>query len=122
MIEGHVWLDRIKTAEEFNELVEKSKSDNHGVYAPTHIVKKNGEVLGYFSIAASVPIVLAWLSTQKVQPRDSISLINSVENHVAMGGASHVAFPVPKSSPFHEHMEKLGYKPAGEYTFFIKEL
>jgi len=122
MINGFAYLDRIHSKEEFDKLVELAKVDSHGVYSPTHTVKKGGELVGWFSIGASIPVVFAWLSTKKILPRESLTLINSVENHVALSGATHVAFPVPKDSPFHSIMEHMGYKPCGEYTFFVKPL
>ena len=123
MINGFASLDRIRSEQEYKELVELARKDNHGVFAPTHIVRKHGEKVGYFSVGSpGVPVVLAWLHTEKVLSRESMSLINSVENHVAMNGASAVCFPVPKESPFHCLMEKMGYRFAGSYDMFVKEV
>ena len=124
MIEGFVHLERIKDEEEFTKLVELSKADSHGVYAPSVTVKNGkGELVGYFSIGSpGVPIVFAWLSTKEVSARDSFTLINMVETHRALMGDKAIAFPVPKDSPFHPYMEKIGYKCAGSYDFFVKKL
>src|SRR5437899_3538324 len=122
MINGFVYLDRIKTKEEFDELIELAKVDSHGVYHPTHIVKRDEEKIGWFSIGANTPIVFAWLSTKKVTPRESFLLVNGVENHLALAGAVNVAFPVPKDSPFYALMKSMGYQNAGSYDFFVKKL
>lgn len=124
MINDFIYLDRIiRSEEEFNELKRLALEDNHGVIAPTHPVRKNGKLVGYFSIGSpGVPIVLGWLSTKEVLPRESFALINSVENHVALNGATAVCFPMPKESPFYTLMESMGYKNAGSYDLFMKGL
>lgn len=124
MINGFAYLSRFKSQEEFKELCDKAHADGHGVYAPTQVIWKNGERVGYFSVGSpGVPLVFAWLSTKdKLSTRDSFHLINSIESLCAAGGASAVAFPVPQDSPFLPLMEEMGFKKAGEYTFFIKEL
>lgn len=117
------YIDRIRSEEEFQQLVDLALADNHGVFAPTHPVRKGGKLVGYFSInPKAVPIVFAWLSTKEVSPRDSFSLINVVENHVALAGANAICLPVPRSSPFYEVMLSMGYKHSGDYTFFVKQL
>jgi|SRR6516164_6845532 hypothetical protein len=123
MINGFPIIDRFRGEDEYKQLCELAKTDNHGVFAPTHPVRKNGELVGYFSIAPQgVPIVFAWLSTEHILPRESFALINTVENHVALAGNVAMCLPVPKTSPFYGVMESMGYVPAGEYTFFVKKL
>jgi hypothetical protein len=124
MINGFAYLARVKSPEELKELHDKALADNHGIYFPTQVIWKNGEKVGYFSVGApGVPVVFAWLSTGgELTARDSFSLINAVESLCAAGGARAVAFPVPEDSPFFPLMEEMGFKPAGKYTFFIKEL
>jgi hypothetical protein len=125
MIPDHPYLTRIKTQHEFDLLVEKAKQEKHGVFVPTHPIFKNGNMVGYFSIGSpGVPLVLAWLS-KEINARESFNLINTVENLVAggvSGPANAVVFPVPKDSPFHPLMEGMGFKSAGVYEFFVKEL
>jgi hypothetical protein len=122
MINGYAYLQQVKPGD-FEKLIPLAKEDNHGVYVPTHLVMKGSKIAGFFSVGApGVPVVFAWLSTKEISPRESFSLINTVENFVAMHGAQSVAFPVPKSSPFHELMPQLGFQNTGEYTFFVKKL
>lgn len=108
---------------EFETLVELAKKDSHGVYVPTHTVKRDDFTLGYFSVGSpGVPIVFAWLDTRQVMPRESFSLINLVENLVQLNGGLSIAFPVPSTSPFHPLMPKMGYQNSGNYDFFVKKL
>lgn len=122
MIKGFVRLDHIRQGE-FEQLAKLAVKDKHGVYVPTHTIKRDDQLIGYFSIGSpGVPIVLAWLDTENVRPRESFMLINSVENHVSLNGARSVAFPVPKDSPFHPLMPSMGYNNCGNYDFFVKQL
>jgi len=107
---------------QYEQLVPLAKADDHGVFLPTNPVYKGKELAGYFSIGTpGKPIVLAWLSTEKITSRDSFHLINTVENHVALGGATGVCFPVPRHSPFHPMMKPMGYTYGGSYDFFVKD-
>lgn len=114
-------LDRIRSQEEFEKLRELARQDSHGLYTPTQVVRKNGEIAGYFSVGAH-PHVLGWLSRDKMTPRDSVGVINTMECFLAVGGTTHVAFPMPKRSPFHNLMPALGYTNLDEYSFFVKQL
>ncbi len=117
------WLGRIKSTEEYDKLVELAKADGHTVFNPTHVVTKSGHLAGYASIGTpGTPLVLCWLDTKQVRPRDSVSLLNIVENHVALGGATALITPVLKTSPFYPHMERLGYENCGTYDLFIKNV
>lgn len=119
---GFVELGKLHSPEELNLLANGAKEQNHGVFFPTHPLRKHGELVGYFSIApAGVVQVFAWLS-KEIPPRESFHLINSVENLVRGGGGLAICFPVPKQSPFHELMEGMGYKNCGNYDFYVKEL
>jgi hypothetical protein len=121
MIKGFIGFDRFRSEDELKDMTAKAAVDQHGVFIPTHPLRKDGEVVGYFSIGhPGAIIVFAWLSTKDIGARDSFALINSVEDMVARSGQDKVCFPVPKTSPFHPLMEHMGYLNAGNYDFFIK--
>lgn len=112
MIPGFAFI-RPPRPEDLPVLREGARADDHGVAPVTWVVEKNGESVGYFSVS---PSVLAWLSTKRLVARDTFHLINTVENlHGPL-----ISFPVPKASPMHEQMERLGFRNAGEYTLFVK--
>lgn len=122
MIKGFPYLEKFKSPEELKQAYERAKSEQHGLFFPTHAVKKSGEVFGYFSVAhPAAAIVFAWLG-KALTSRESFQLINTVESLVAAGGGEAVCLPIPKNSPFFPLMEEMGYKHSGEYTFFVKEL
>jgi hypothetical protein len=123
LLSNFIYIDRkFKDEQELHDAFEAAKAENHGVFCPTHPLRKDGEVVGYFSVGSpGYPVVFAWLG-ECIPPRESFSLVNRMENHVALAGATGICFPVPKSSPFHPLMGHMGYKNGGEYTFFYKPL
>lgn len=126
MFDQILTLDRIRGKEEFDELVELARKDTHGVFYPTHGIRKNGQRAGYFSIGAAGPVYIwSWLSTQHcTNKRDVLYLLNSVEGMVAAAGGDMLCAPMPKCSPFYDLISnpKSGYNNAGDYTFFTKKL
>lgn len=123
MMNGFVYIDRrFKDEKEFLETVEAAKSEQHGMFAPTHPLRKDGEIVGYVSVGSpGWPITFAWLGAC-IPPRESFSIINRVENHVALGGAQGICWPIPENSPFYPLMRHLGYTDGGVYHFFYKKL
>lgn len=119
--DNFIWLDRIKSKEELQELIDKAKEDKHGLFAPTFKVVKGGKISGYVSIGTpGFPVCVGWMSTKEVPKRDGLTIMNMVENHVFINGATGVIMPMPKVSPFYPLMEKMGYKNHGTYDFFAK--
>jgi len=123
MIEGFVGFDRLRTEEDVKELNAAAKADNHSVVLPSHVLRKDGKIVGYFSVAPpGMPCVLAWLSTKDMPARESFHLINGIECQVAHAGCQAIMWPIPKDSPFYPLMEQMGYKNCGQYELFIKPL
>lgn len=123
IIKGFVYIDRrFKDEAELKAAFEAAKAENHGVFCPTHPLRKDGEIVGYLSIGSpGYPLTFAWLG-EAIPPRESFSVINRAENHVAMAGAQGICWPIPKTSPFYPLMEAMGYKNGGSYDFFFKNL
>lgn len=123
MINGYVGFDMIRSKEDMEQLQTDAKADNHSVLCPTHPIRKNGKLVGYFSVApAAAPTIHAWLSTKEMPARESFHLINAIECEIARTGAAAIIFPVPKKSPFFDLMKHLGYEDCGETHMFVKKL
>lgn len=105
------------------QLQNKAAEDNHAVIAPTHLVLKGEEVVGYVSIN-NLPMVLAWLSTKEMKARDSFSIINMSELLVQEQGWRSVCLPIDDTSPFLNVMPSIGYRTlsTGKVNLFVKEL
>lgn len=98
-----------------------AKADNHIVVAPTHLVLKDNQIAGYVSLGA-IPMVLVWMDTKQAKVRDSICLLNFIENMAVNGGAKHLSLPCVTSSPFRPFMERVGFVSCGQHDLLIKPL
>jgi len=116
------WLRQIQSEHEMALLMEAARADGHGVISATHLVQKDGELVGYASIGA-VPLLFTWLHTKKVRARETLGLLNTVEAVAAGKGARLVCMPCEESSPLFKYMESFGCTPAGgPYRLFYKRL
>lgn len=106
---------------DYPELQRRAALDNHGVWYPTHIVKKGGEISGYISIC-NTPIVNVWLDSKTIVARDSVQLLSTIENVMRMTGRCDYVMPCSKDSPFFNNMPRLGYSVMGENVWFHKNL
>lgn len=99
--------------EDNDQLVKNAAEDGHGVYFPSMVYEKDGEIVGYFSIA--VPVVLTWQHSTKMTPLDSVKALGTCEgmlmNHPFM------CIPCDPESPFMRFLPKAGYV---EYTKPVK--
>lgn len=120
----HRWLRPI-LPEELEALRASAEADQHAVIAPTHVFVKDGEVIGYASLAA-VPLLLPWFHSEKCKAADSVYFINVMENLLASmlspDGHGMIAVPVAAESPFQPCIEKLGYTRAGEFSLTLKKV
>ncbi len=122
MIGPYAWIKSGMTAEQYSELCKLAKEDNHGVIVPTHLIVKNEQIAGYYSIGTpGKPVVMGWMSTKELKPRESFALLNTVENHICMNGGTGMILPIPRTSPFHPVMKSMGFVNGGPYDFFIKD-
>lgn len=110
----------VNSEEEYKKIVEAAAADNHGTFFPTLAITKGEEVVGYFSIGA-LPLIMMWLSTVRLNARESMNLLNTMEA-VAAKDSRFIAVPCPKDSPFYPLMEKMGYTNKGNYDLFVKEV
>ncbi len=83
-------------------------ADNHAVIAPTHIIERNSQMLGYLSVGV-IPTVIIWLDTDRANIRDSLAAMDFWENAVADRGGANVIIPCSEKSPFRSYVEKVGY-------------
>jgi len=115
---------KVKPAEnsqqEYAELTELARQEGHVMFDPHDVIWKNNERVGLFHVEAS-PMVWAYFS-QKCGARDSAMAINIMEQTLFRHGARSIIVPVRTDSPFHQHMESLGYKKDQNITYFYKNV
>jgi hypothetical protein len=95
--------------EKFDELLARAAEDKAFVYYPTHIIEKDGEVIGFFSIGAN-PVILAHFDRQKCSAKDTIKAIEIGENFMRALGHKNYTLLCETESPFYPLLEKMGYK------------
>ena len=99
----------------------KAGADAHCVIAPTHVLMKGGEVLGYFSLGA-LPTVQAWFDSNHKHAADSLKMIEHGETIFREQGVRMYAICCAEESPFTPHMERLGFRKLGTTVVWIKNL
>jgi hypothetical protein len=107
--------------EEVARLIELAAADKHSVLYPTHLITKDDGIHGYISVC-NTPIVNVWLDSKKLVARDSIQLLNVLENVMRMTGRDNYIMPCSKDSPFYPNMARLCYSAIGETVLFHKNL
>lgn len=95
-------------------------ADGHVVVAPTHVVDRRGEIVGYASIG-SARMFFAWLDSQKLGAIESFAAWREAEQLLAKGGGGPVILPCTETSPLRPFVEKMGYQRLGEATLFVKQ-
>lgn len=132
-MKNFVSIRPITSQAELDEVVKAAAADKHTAIRPTHVFRKNGEVVGYASICQLVPLVPnpivqsvqwhVWFHTQKLGPRDSFTIINDLENFMACSTTASTALvPCDRNSPFDALMTAMGYSPIIDTRLWAKTL
>lgn len=99
--------------EDMKVLTANALADEHsGVYFPTDVFVKGGEIVGYNSIGA-IPMVLSWQHRKKMGPLDSALVLGNILG--ATRQFKHICLPCDPDSPYHKSgfLKKAGFT---EYT------
>lgn len=110
----------IRNAELFEKAKAAANDDGHGVLQPTHVILKDEEVVGAFSI--SLPSVSFWMDS-KCGPRDSLAAFQGLDTLLAAAGTPLSLFPCERGSPYHSLLlrPELGFERIpGEWDVFLK--
>lgn len=121
LLDKLVWGRPLKDADERARLDLIAKDDGHIVIAPSHVVTKEGEIVGYASLG-TLPMLHVWLHSKRVQARDSAAMFQLGENILHARGAVAVCLPCCEESPYYEHMDKFGYRRLGRTVLHVKNL
>jgi len=105
-------IEPIAGPDELRDLLLAAASDNHVVIGASHVIRKDGELVGYASIG-SVPMVNVWLDSKRVKALDSLRLLRAGEVLARDLGVRQYLMPCAHTSPFFPHMERLGFKRLG---------
>ena len=103
------------------ELINASAADDHIVIFPTHVTRKDGEVVGYCSFGGA-PLIHWWLDSKKGTAMDTLRLHKEWEANMKESVVKAYQIACSPDSPYADKMEKLGYKFIGNTNLYIKKL
>lgn len=107
--------------ERLEQLQRAAAADQHPVIAPTHVMMKGAEIIGYLSLNG-LPTVQAWFDSGHKHAADSLKLIEHGETILREQGVRSYAICCAETSPFNPHMNRLGFKLLGTTQVWVKEL
>ena len=112
---------RIHNAQELSDVLALARENNDGCSLPTHVVEKNGEIVGCASVAL-VPVLMLWHHSNKIGPKESIQLKHTYESIMEEKGINSYIILCNKNSPYNQHMKTLGYQPVWETEVFTNNI
>lgn len=121
MIEYIPTIKRVSTTQQIEAARAAASADGEIAHAvPTHIIEKNGEVVGYWSINV-VPTILAWHKSD-LRSRDTLHMIGTLDSILSDRGVKEYITHLVPSSPYNETFPKLGFTKLGTSILYHKEI
>lgn len=112
-------IRRIANQDELKRVLELARADSDGIEMPTHLVEKNGEIVGAASLNV-LPVMMVWHHSQKVGPRDSIILKHTYDALMEeRNNGKRYVILCNKQSPYNGAMKALGYTHIWETEIFV---
>ena len=114
----------IESEEERLQVYKAAENDgNRHPLMPTHLVKKNNDIVGAFCLFS--PTIYWWMHTTKVKGRDSLSIFQTMSALIANEGVSKFILPCEPESPYFPFLsKKLSYHSGtegGDWRLFLNE-
>lgn len=103
------------------QLQTQANAEQHPVLAPTHVMMKGDEIVGYLSLAG-LPMVQAWFDSQHKVASDSLKMIEHGETIFREQGVQAFGLCCAEESPFTPHLERLGFRKLGATVVWLKNL
>ena len=114
-------LRKIKSLAEAPGLREAARFEKHGVLAPSHVVERDGRLVGYASLNR-LPLLTGWLSDEEVSQAEGREIIAQLEAEARAAGLTELFFPCTPDCRFLPDMAAMGYHRAGPVTLYLKPL
>ena len=100
----NIQVNPIRSQELLDEVNKAASKDEHNPLFPTHVVTRDGEIVGSFCIMS--PTVYWWMDSKKTNISDSIMVLQSVDTLMNNEGYLGYAMPVHPTSPYHKFLMK----------------
>ena len=108
------------TNESWKELDSLAKASDHQLWAPTHVVRKEGEVVGGISIGG-VPLVNVFYGS-KIRANDTFVVQSQVEEVIKANGWNDYLVSLSPDSPMYKHASKWGLIELGSTFLHYKKI
>lgn len=112
---------KIRSKDELDAVLAAAKKDSDGIVLPSHLVEKDGEIVGAASLAV-VPVLMVWNSRGKIGPKESLILKQTYEALMEERGIQKYIVLCNKNSPYNPVMKSLGYRSVWETEIFENEV
>lgn len=119
-MKGFPLISPLKSAQDLAAHAAAAKAASHAVPMPTHAFTRDGAIVGGVSLGGSV-VVFGWFDPS-LRARDTVSIINALENVCRLRGVGDALVPVATESPLLAHMEAMGYERLAPVVLFAKKL
>lgn len=107
--------------QKLDTLRQLAADDQHVVLNPTHVMVKDGQIIGYLSLNG-LPNVHAWFDTKHKHALDSIKMIEHGETIFRQQGVRAFTVACAAESPFTPHLPRLGFQKLGTTVLWHKNL
>lgn len=114
-------LRTISSPEEVHAVTQAAHAAGNSCIAPTHIIERDGQAVGYASLAA-VPILTGWLHEEHISQPEGHRIIAELEAEARRQGLPFLCFPCTDDCRFKPDMTALGYRKSKTVTFYLKPL
>ena len=129
IMKRNIQVSPITSQEMLEEVKKAAYKDGHEPLFPTHVVTRDGEIVGSFCTIS--PTVYWWLDSKKTNASDTALVLQSVDTLINNEGYIGYAMPVHPSSPYHKFLMKRANdsnlsdqlcvgKTDEEWTIFLK--
>lgn len=107
---------KVSGPQDVQAIADAMGKDNRLEIMPTHIIEKNGEVVGHWSIN-SMPLLLAW-HHDNLKGRESLVLINTIKTLMNDRGHKQHMIGLSKESPYNDYFPRIGYNLLGSTNLY----
>ena len=108
------------TNETWEELSDLAIKHNHQLWAPTHVIRKDGIVCGGVSIGG-VPLVNVFFAPQ-IKASDTFVVQDAIEKEVIANGWGECLVSLGPESPMFKHASKWGLQELGNSFLHYRKI
>ena len=111
---------RIRDNAEKKAVINAAIADKDNMTVPTHVVEKNGKIVGGWSLG-KIPLVLVWHKSDEINAKESLILNNTFRSIMNDRGEGPFIIACNGHSPYIRHMKRFGFNPVWETNLFVSE-